>query len=73
MILTPTGSITAVRITPVAGKPIDYTITVDELELGAAWKRHSSKTGKVYLSVKLGSAFRARSKPSAHSTISVSG
>ena len=33
----------------------DYTVLSDDgfVELGAAWKRHSAKTGKAYLSVKL--------------------
>ena len=59
LVLTPAGVINAVRIAPTAGKAIDYAITVDggAFDLGAAWKRHSSKTGKPYLSVKLDSPF----------------
>ena len=41
-----------------SGAP-DYVVLSDDgfVELGAAWKRHSAKTGKAYLSVKLDSAF----------------
>jgi uncharacterized protein (DUF736 family) len=41
-----------------AGTP-DYVVLSDDgfVELGAAWKRHSAKTGKAYLSVRLDSAF----------------
>jgi uncharacterized protein (DUF736 family) len=37
----------------------DYVVLSDDgfVELGAAWKRHSSKTGKAYLSVKLDTPF----------------
>jgi len=52
-IVTHTGLISPVRIAPVEGKGVDYVVTVSGYELGAAWKRHSSKTGKAYLSVKL--------------------
>ena len=40
------------------GRP-DYVVLSDDgfVELGVAWKRHSSKTGKAYLSIKLDSAF----------------
>ena len=59
MILAPAGVINPVRVAPVAGKGIDYSITHDGFDLGAAWKRHSSKTGKAYLSVKLDSPYLA--------------
>jgi uncharacterized protein (DUF736 family) len=49
------------RIEP-AGKPDrdgapDYTVLSDDgfVELGAAWRRHSERTGKAYLSVRLDS------------------
>jgi uncharacterized protein (DUF736 family) len=58
LILAPGGFINPVRIAPVAGKGVDYTVTVDgAVDLGVAWKRHSGKTGKAYLSVKLDSPF----------------
>ena len=59
LILAPGGLINPVRIAPVAGKGVDYVITVDGrhgFDLGVAWNRHSTKTGKAYLSVKLDSA-----------------
>jgi uncharacterized protein (DUF736 family) len=60
LILAPGGVINAVRIAPVEGKGVDYTVTVDgAFELGAAWKRHSRKTGKAYLSVRLDTPFLA--------------
>jgi uncharacterized protein (DUF736 family) len=60
LILAPGGVINAVRIAPVEGKGVDYTVTVDgAFDLGAAWKRHSRKTGKAYLSVKFDSPFLA--------------
>jgi uncharacterized protein (DUF736 family) len=59
LILAPGGFINPVRITPVAGKGVDNTSTVDGgvVDLGVAWKRHSGKTGKAYLSVRLDSPF----------------
>lgn len=56
-IATPSGFISPVRIAPIEGKGVDFVVAVDGLELGAAWKRHGSKTGKAYLSVKLDSPF----------------
>jgi uncharacterized protein (DUF736 family) len=60
LILAPGGLINPVRIAPVEGKGVDYVITVDGdngFDLGVAWNRHSTKTGKLYLSVKLDSPF----------------
>jgi uncharacterized protein (DUF736 family) len=59
MILAPGGTISPVNIKPVTGKGIDYTVTHDGFDLGAAWKRHSRKTGKAYLSVRLDTPFAA--------------
>jgi uncharacterized protein (DUF736 family) len=60
LILAPGGVINPVRVMPVAGKGVDYIITVDGhhgFDLGVAWNRHSTKTGKAYLSVKLDTPF----------------
>lgn len=62
LILAPGGVINPVRIMPVEGKGVDYVLTVDGnhgFDLGVAWNRHSSKTGKAYLSVKLDTPFLA--------------
>jgi uncharacterized protein (DUF736 family) len=41
---------------PAEGK-VDYRITMQGVEVGAAWKRTSKKSGRTYLSVKLDSPF----------------
>jgi hypothetical protein len=42
-----------VRIAPAEGEGVDYTVTVDggALDLRAARKRHSSKTGSLLLEI----------------------
>src|ERR1700744_3129981 len=60
LIPAPGGFINPIRVMPSAGKGVDYVLTVDGnhgFDLGVAWNRHSSKTGKAYLSVKLDSPF----------------
>jgi len=38
-------------------KGADYQITLDGIEIGAAWKKTGRESGKAYLSVKLDSPF----------------
>ena len=38
-------------------KGADYQITLDGIEVGAAWKKTGRESGKAYLSVKLDSPF----------------
>jgi uncharacterized protein (DUF736 family) len=40
-----------------AEKGADYRITLDGIEVGAAWKKAGRESGKAYLSVKLDSPF----------------
>jgi uncharacterized protein (DUF736 family) len=40
-----------------AGEKVDYRITANGVEVGAAWKRTSEKSDRDYLSVKLDSPF----------------
>jgi uncharacterized protein (DUF736 family) len=40
-----------------ASKGADYQITLDGIEVGAAWKKTGRESGKAYLSVKLDSPF----------------
>jgi uncharacterized protein (DUF736 family) len=52
------GEPTAVRITPIALKGIDYIVTAgDETELGVGWNRVSKEKGTKYVSLKLDSPF----------------
>jgi len=36
---------------------VDYRVTLDGIEVGAAWKKTARESGKAYLSVKLDSPF----------------
>ena len=40
-----------------ASKGADYQVTLDGIEVGAAWKKTGKESGKAYLSVKLDSPF----------------
>ena len=40
-----------------AEKGADYQVTLDGIEVGAAWKKTGRESGKAYLSVKLDSPF----------------
>jgi len=40
-----------------ADKGVDYRVTLDGTEVGAAWKKTGKESGKAYLSVKLDSPF----------------
>jgi uncharacterized protein (DUF736 family) len=51
--LTHRGKLT---FTP-ASKGADYQVTLDGIEVGAAWKKTGKESGKPYLSVKLDSPF----------------
>ena len=42
-----------------AERGADYQVTMDDVEVGAAWKKTAKDTGKAYLSVKLDSPFLA--------------
>jgi uncharacterized protein (DUF736 family) len=51
----PTMGFREVSIEPVQqkGKGPDYAITVEGAELGAAWKKNATSSGRAYLSAKL--------------------
>jgi uncharacterized protein (DUF736 family) len=40
-----------------ATRGVDYQVTLDRIEVGAAWKKTGRESGKAYLSVKLDSPF----------------
>ena len=42
-----------------AERGADYQVTMDGVDVGAAWKKTAKDTGKAYLSVKLDSPFLA--------------
>jgi uncharacterized protein (DUF736 family) len=54
--LTHRGKLT---FTP-ADKGVDYQVSLDGIDVGAAWERTAKESGKAYLSVKLDSPFLPR-------------
>jgi uncharacterized protein (DUF736 family) len=54
--LTNRGKLT---FTP-ASKGADYQVTMDGIEVGAAWKKTARESGNAYLSVKLDSPFLSK-------------
>ncbi len=47
----------SVKFEPSGRSGVDYLVTADGVEVGAAWKKTGRESGKAYLSVKLDSPF----------------
>jgi uncharacterized protein (DUF736 family) len=54
-----TGKLVTLTKFEPAERGADYPVTMEGVEVGAAWKKTAKDTGKAYLSVKLDSPFLA--------------